>query len=108
MQSSGEGQQISLDDLRNRRLFRASAQLIRALFARGLGRLAGVALSEPVTTDSARTMLGLLGVPAVAAVSGLFKWVADGDLVLVDGDHGFLRLNPSRAEVSRVRVSNKG
>jgi len=69
--------------------------------------LAGVALSEPVTTDSARTMLGLLGVPAVAAVSGLFKWVADGDLVLVDGDHGFLRLNPSRAEVSRVRVSNK-
>jgi phosphotransferase system enzyme I (PtsP) len=68
--------------------------------------LSGVALSEPVTTDSARTLLGLVGVPAVAAVAGLFKWVADGDLVLVDGDHGFLRVNPSRAEVAKVRVRN--
>jgi phosphotransferase system enzyme I (PtsP) len=70
--------------------------------------LSGVALSEPVTTDAARTMIALLGVPAVCAVSGLFKWVTDGDLVLVDGDHGYLRVNPSRAEVARVRVGNKG
>ncbi|MFO0557715.1 MAG: GAF domain-containing protein [Polyangiales bacterium] len=70
--------------------------------------VSAIALSEPVTTDSARTMLGLMGVPAVADVQGLFKWVADGDLVLVDGDHGFVRINPSRAEVAKVRVASKG
>jgi phosphotransferase system enzyme I (PtsP) len=69
--------------------------------------VSAIALSEPVSTDSARTMLGLMGVPAVAAVQGLFKWVADGDLVLVDGDHGFVRVNPSRAEVAKVRVAAK-
>jgi phosphoenolpyruvate-protein kinase (PTS system EI component) len=49
----------------------------------------------------------LVGVPAVIDVGGLFRWVANGDLALVDGDHGIVRLNPSRAEVSLVRAEKK-
>jgi phosphotransferase system enzyme I (PtsP) len=59
------------------------------------------------TGPASRTLLQLLGVPAVSDVAGLFRWVSDGDIVLVDGDHGIVRLNPSRAEVAAVRAEKK-
>ena len=68
---------------------------------------AAVVLSERANGPMSRTHLALMGVPSVVDVGGLFRWVADGDLALVDGDHGLVRLNPSRAEISLVRAEKK-
>lgn len=55
--------------------------------------------------QNARSVLvqQLLGVPTLVDVAGLLRWLTDGDLVLVDGDHGIVRVNPSRAEVGLFR-----
>jgi phosphotransferase system enzyme I (PtsP) len=68
---------------------------------------AAVVLSERANHDVAKTLLGVLGVPAVVEVAGLFRWVSDGDIALVDGDHGLVRLNPGRAEVSLALAEKK-
>ncbi len=68
---------------------------------------AAVVLSERAAGPMSRSLLTLIGAPSVVDVGGLFRWVADGDLALVDGDHGIVRLNPSRAEVSLVRAEKK-
>ena len=66
-----------------------------------------VVLSERGGGPVTRTLLSLLGIPAVVDVAGLFRWAADGDIALVDGDHGLVRINPSRAEISMVRAEKK-
>ena len=45
---------------------------------------------------------GLVGTPVVAGVTELFRWVADGDRVLVDGDVGSVTVNPSRVDVAAL------
>jgi phosphotransferase system, enzyme I, PtsP len=67
---------------------------------------AGVVLSDK-GNPTAATLLALIGVPAIVDVSRLFSWVTDGDILLVDGDHGLVRVNPSRAEVALVRRERK-
>lgn len=62
-----------------------------------------VALSERAVNPRTHTLLQLLGVPAIADVHGLYKWASDGDIALIDGDHGVLVLNPSKSEVAAVR-----
>jgi phosphotransferase system enzyme I (PtsP) len=54
-----------------------------------------------------RSLAALLGVPCVTAVQGIFRWATDGDLALVDGDHGLVVLNPSRADVQQVRAQSR-
>ena len=34
---------------------------------------------------------------------GLFKWASDGDVALLDADHGLLVINPSKSEVAAMR-----
>jgi phosphotransferase system enzyme I (PtsP) len=63
----------------------------------------GVALSERASGPRTRSLVRLLGVPSVVDVQGLFKWAADGDVALVDADHGLLVINPSKSEISGVR-----
>jgi phosphotransferase system enzyme I (PtsP) len=63
----------------------------------------GVALSERAHNPRTHTLLELLGVPAIADVQGLYKWASDGDIALLDGDHGILVLNPSKSEVAVLR-----
>jgi phosphotransferase system enzyme I (PtsP) len=46
-------------------------------------------------------------VPAVTEVAGLFRWATDGELALVDADHGLVQLNPTRAEIALVRLAKK-
>ena len=62
-----------------------------------------IALSERASSPRTRTLLQLMGAPAVAEVQGLFRWAADGDLALVDADHGLLVINPSKAEIAALR-----
>ena len=40
-------------------------------------------------------------------VAGAFRWCSPGDVALLDADHGFLVINPSRAEVASVRAERR-
>jgi phosphotransferase system enzyme I (PtsP) len=64
---------------------------------------AGVALTERASGPRTRALLKLLNVPAVVDVQNLFRWASDGDVALLDGDHGLLVLNPSKSEVASLR-----
>jgi len=66
-----------------------------------------IVLAEPMHDDAERALVQLVGVPALADCQGLFRWAGDGDVALVDGDHGLVRLNPSRAEISLVRAKRR-
>ncbi len=63
----------------------------------------GIALSERASGPRTRVLLKLMNVPAVADVKGLFRWAADGDIALLDGDHGLLVINPTKSEVASLR-----
>ncbi len=62
-----------------------------------------VAVTRAITPRT-EVLLKLLGVPAIAEVDGGFRWAAPGDVALIDADHGFLIINPSRAEVASLRA----
>jgi phosphotransferase system enzyme I (PtsP) len=70
----------------------------------------GVVLSDRASGPRTRTLLKLLGVPAIVGVQGLFRWAADGDVALLDADHGLLVINPSKSEIASLREyrRNKG
>lgn len=66
-----------------------------------------VVLSDRASGPRTRSLLTLLAVPAVVAVDGLFRWATDGDLALVDADHGLVIFNPSRSEVAALREKRR-
>jgi phosphotransferase system enzyme I (PtsP) len=68
---------------------------------------AAVVLSDAGAEGPSRQLLGFVRVPAVVDVAGLFQWSHAGELALVDADHGMVRLNPSRLEVSTLRQEKK-
>jgi phosphotransferase system enzyme I (PtsP) len=70
-------------------------------------RPVAVILSTLLPMGPYRELVQLFGIPVVANISGLFRWVEDGDLALVDGDHGLVRLNPGRAELALFRNEKK-
>jgi phosphotransferase system, enzyme I, PtsP len=63
----------------------------------------GVALSERAAGPRTRVLLQLLDVPAIVDVQGLFRWASDGDIALLDADHGLFVINPSKSEVASLR-----
>jgi phosphotransferase system enzyme I (PtsP) len=67
------------------------------------GHAAGAVLSAPSVASPGLGIAVALGLPVVAGVSELFRWVGDGDRVLVDGDGGTLTVNPSRVDVAAHR-----
>jgi phosphotransferase system enzyme I (PtsP) len=67
----------------------------------------GVALTERATSPRTVVLLRLLGVPSIVDVAGAFRWASPGDVALLDADHGFLVINPSRAEVASVRAARR-
>lgn len=67
----------------------------------------GIALSERATGPRMRALLKLMNVPSVTEVEGLFRWVSDGDIALLDGDHGLLVINPSKVEMATVREGRR-
>jgi phosphotransferase system enzyme I (PtsP) len=44
-----------------------------------------------------------LRLPVLCEVEGLFRWISDGDRVLLRADEGLLMLNPSRVDVHAYR-----
>ncbi|UQA61120.1 GAF domain-containing protein [Polyangium aurulentum] len=67
----------------------------------------GVALTERSAGPRTQVLLKLLGVPAIIDTEGLFRWASPGDVVLIDADHGFLVINPSRAEMATLRAERR-
>ncbi len=63
----------------------------------------GVALTDRASGPRTRTLLRLLDVPAIVGVEGLFRWASDGDVALLDADHGLFVINPSKSEVASLR-----
>ena len=63
----------------------------------------GVALTERASGPRTRTLLKLLGVPSIVGVQGLFRWASDGDVALLDADHGLFVINPSKSEMASLR-----
>ena len=63
----------------------------------------GVALTDRGGGPRTRTLLRLFDVPAIVGIEGLFRWASDGDVALVDADHGLLVINPSKGEVASLR-----
>ena len=72
------------------------------------GAPTAVVLAAPVTSPRTRGLVQLLGAPTVAEVAGLYNWVAAGDVILVDADHGIVRVNPTRRERDEARISRGG
>jgi phosphotransferase system enzyme I (PtsP) len=64
---------------------------------------AGAVLSAPTAASPGLGVAVALQLPVVAGVGELFRWVSDGDRVLVDGDGGTLTVNPSRVDVAAHR-----
>jgi phosphotransferase system enzyme I (PtsP) len=67
----------------------------------------GVALSDRASGPRTRTLLKLMGIPAIVGVQGLFRWASDGDVALLDADHGLLVINPSKSEMASLREHKK-
>jgi phosphotransferase system, enzyme I, PtsP len=63
----------------------------------------GAVLSGPATASPGLAVAVALGLPVVAGVSELFRWVADGDRALLDGAAGTVIVNPSRLDVAAHR-----
>ena len=68
---------------------------------------AALVLSGPAA-GRVRALAELIGVPTVCEAAGIYNWASDGDVALVDGDHGLVRVNPSRRERDEARVERGG
>jgi phosphotransferase system enzyme I (PtsP) len=64
-------------------------------------------LTQGQLEPRSRLLMELLGVPAIADVAGALRWIGPGDLALVDADHGFFIVNPSRADIAAFRAERK-
>jgi phosphotransferase system enzyme I (PtsP) len=67
----------------------------------------GLALSQMADGPRTSVLVALAGLPAIGDVAGLFRWASPGDVALLDADHGFLVVNPSRAEIASVRAERR-
>jgi phosphotransferase system enzyme I (PtsP) len=68
---------------------------------------AGVVLTERATSPRTGVLMRLLGVPAIVSVEGLFRWVSDGDIALLNADHGLLIVNPTKSEIAALRQKRR-
>jgi phosphotransferase system enzyme I (PtsP) len=70
-------------------------------------RPVGIALTERASNPRTQVLLKLMNIPAIVDAVGLFRWAAPRDVAVLDADHGFLVINPSRAEIASVRAARK-
>jgi phosphotransferase system enzyme I (PtsP) len=92
----------------NRTIVIGDVVTVYDLLVTARSRPVGVALTERAGGPRTWALLKLLNLPAVIDVGGMFRWVSDGDIALLDATHGFLLVNPTRAEVTELRGSKSG
>ena len=69
-------------------------------------RASAIALSGSLSARSLGAQVARAGgLPVTCDVGGLFAWARVGDRLLVDGDQGIVRVNPSAATVAQFRRS---
>ncbi len=90
-------------ELPNKALLVGDALSVFDLLISARAHPVGVVLTDRANGPRTRALLRLLEVPAIVGVEGLFKWAQDGDVALLDGDHGLFVINPSRSEVAALR-----
>ena len=75
------------------------------LIALEKGRLKGIVLAQGGATSHAVILARALGIPCVTGVSGVERWLADGEEIVVDGERGLVvaRSLAGRAAVLRAR-----
>ena len=67
-------------------------------------RAAGILVADRVEgAETARKILRLAQVPVLTEVSNLSEWARIGDRLWIDGDGGYVRVNPSPGDIARVR-----
>jgi phosphotransferase system, enzyme I, PtsP len=67
----------------------------------------GIVLTERAKSPRTTVLLALMGVPSIIDAAGAFRWAAPGDVALLDADHGFLVINPSKAEIASMRAARR-
>lgn len=80
---------------------RLSATIVVAAVAH---RTAAIAVTSGVDESAAAIALARAGeLPVVSDVGGLFAWARAGDVLLVEGDTGSVRVSPSPTQIARFR-----
>lgn len=67
-------------------------------------RTAAVAVCAAVSPEALGAVVARAAkLPVVADVGGLYAWAREGDVLLVDGDQGTVRVSPSATQIARFR-----
>lgn len=67
-------------------------------------KTAAVAICSAVGKDVlSAALMRAANIPAVGDVGGLYSWARAGDVALVDGSEGTVRVSPSAAQIARFR-----
>lgn len=77
------------------------------LLRNGSSMPAALVVVGEVSTSWQRQLVGAYNCPVVSEAVGVYRWLQDGDRVMVDGNHGLVRLNPGRAEIAMVRARRR-
>jgi phosphotransferase system enzyme I (PtsP) len=77
-------------------------------FAAAAARSAAAVVLEGdgAATEEAAAIARAAGLPLLAGVRGLFAWTSPGDLLVVDGDRGIVRVNPSSSGLVAARTQS--
>jgi multiphosphoryl transfer protein len=67
------------------------------------GRVLGLCTVGGSATSHAAILARSLGIPAICGIDASARSLADGTLVVIDGDRGTLRREPSAADLGRAR-----
>jgi phosphotransferase system enzyme I (PtsP) len=71
-------------------------------------RTAAIAVCDAVSWESLGAAIArAAALPAVGDVGGLYAWAREGDVLLVDGDTGIVRVSPSASQIARFRQREK-
>lgn len=69
-------------------------------------QITAVVVGGPVETESLAAHLARAAkLPVVSEVAGLFAWVREDDTLIVDGEHGLVRVNPPASALALHRHS---
>jgi phosphotransferase system enzyme I (PtsP) len=72
-------------------------------------KTSAIAVCDAIAEDSLGAALArAAGLPVVADVGGLYAWAREGDVLLVDGDDGTVRVSPSATQIARFRQRERG
>lgn len=67
-------------------------------------KTAAIAICDAIAEGSLGAAVArAAGMPVVADVGGLYAWAREGDVLLVDGDDGTVRVGPSATQIARFR-----